>query len=211
MVTTNANIRSLLPLANPRLPTAPVEYDRTFVDQQSNTLRLYFNQINNALQQLLLGFNSYGQFYNTTTLTNPVANTVNLATLNTTLSSYGVEVDTVVTSRINLAQGGVYTVTYSVQADITAGANVNIDFWVRKNGVDVAGTSSRIGVVSATDKRVATRMAMVAADPGDYIQIAWASASTSAQLAAFAASAPYPLVPCISVSVQYTCPDAYGV
>ena len=36
----------------PRLPSAPNEYDRLFLEQHNNTLRLYFNQLDNILGQL---------------------------------------------------------------------------------------------------------------------------------------------------------------
>jgi hypothetical protein len=35
----------------PRLPAAPVEYDARFIEQYSNILRLYFNQLDNILGQ----------------------------------------------------------------------------------------------------------------------------------------------------------------
>jgi len=37
----------------PRLPAAPVQYDSQYIEQYSNTLRLYFNQLNNILGQLV--------------------------------------------------------------------------------------------------------------------------------------------------------------
>lgn len=36
----------------PRLPSAPNEYDRLFLEQHNNALRLYFNQLDNILGQL---------------------------------------------------------------------------------------------------------------------------------------------------------------
>jgi hypothetical protein len=36
----------------PNLPLAPNDYDRRFVDQLNNVLRLYFNQLDNILGQL---------------------------------------------------------------------------------------------------------------------------------------------------------------
>jgi hypothetical protein len=47
----------------PRLAAAPVEYDQQFMDQYTNILRLYFNQLDNLL----------GQFMATTTTTSPVS------------------------------------------------------------------------------------------------------------------------------------------
>jgi len=37
----------------PRLPAAPVEYDQRYIEQYSNVLRLYFNQLDNILGQLM--------------------------------------------------------------------------------------------------------------------------------------------------------------
>jgi len=39
----------------PRLPSAPTTYDRQYQDQTANILRLYFNQLDNALGQLVAG------------------------------------------------------------------------------------------------------------------------------------------------------------
>jgi len=36
----------------PRLPAAPVEYDQRFMDQLTNTLRLYFTQLDNPAPML---------------------------------------------------------------------------------------------------------------------------------------------------------------
>lgn len=38
--------------ASPALPLAPVNFDRQYQDQLNNVLRLYFNQVQAALQQL---------------------------------------------------------------------------------------------------------------------------------------------------------------
>ena len=37
----------------PRLPTAPIQYDKQFHDQHSDVLRLYFNRLDNILGQLV--------------------------------------------------------------------------------------------------------------------------------------------------------------
>jgi hypothetical protein len=39
-------------VVSPNLPLAPNDYDRRFVDQLNNVLRLYFNQLDNILGQL---------------------------------------------------------------------------------------------------------------------------------------------------------------
>jgi len=40
---------------NPRLPTAPVEYNKIFMDQLEQILTLYFNQVDNAISNIITG------------------------------------------------------------------------------------------------------------------------------------------------------------
>jgi hypothetical protein len=42
---------------SPNLPLAPEQYDRAYVDQVNNVLRLFFNQINTVQQLSLAGLN----------------------------------------------------------------------------------------------------------------------------------------------------------
>jgi hypothetical protein len=44
----------LRPSKAPNLPIAPVEYNQQYIDQLSNALRLYFAQIDNAIQELIV-------------------------------------------------------------------------------------------------------------------------------------------------------------
>lgn len=83
MATTPLPTIRLINTAAPRLPAATVEYDHRFMEQYSNVLRLYFNQIDSILASLLssaggsyLNFPN-GAFYQdgVTTLTNSISNT----------------------------------------------------------------------------------------------------------------------------------------
>jgi len=40
------------PIAAPRLPNAPTEYEQRYLDGLNNILRLYFNQLDNTIRQL---------------------------------------------------------------------------------------------------------------------------------------------------------------
>jgi hypothetical protein len=44
----------LQPPKAPNLPIAPVEYSQQYIDQLSNALRLYFGQIDNITQALII-------------------------------------------------------------------------------------------------------------------------------------------------------------
>jgi len=79
-------------VAPPRLPAAPVEYDARFIEQYSNILRLYFNQLTSILGQLNTGSGAidgsgirlpYGAFQDTayTTLNGGINNSVTTITV----------------------------------------------------------------------------------------------------------------------------------
>ena len=77
------------PVVQPRLPAAPNEYDAQFIEQYSNILRLYFNQLD-GLTGALLGESGgsylrlpYGAFHQDgyTTLTNAIPTSGSTATI----------------------------------------------------------------------------------------------------------------------------------
>lgn len=88
----------LLPQTPPRLPSAPVLYEKRFHDQHSDVLRLYFNQLNNAVSALLgpLGGrflnNPYGAFQDDTDQTDGSIAVAYYMRFNTTDFSNGVSV-----------------------------------------------------------------------------------------------------------------------
>jgi hypothetical protein len=45
---------SLINTKNPRLPTAPLEYNKLFMDQFEKVLSLYFNTVDNAIAGLII-------------------------------------------------------------------------------------------------------------------------------------------------------------
>jgi hypothetical protein len=49
--------------AVPSLPLGPVQYDKQFIDQFANVLRLYFNQLNNVMGQLVANQGPYEVYF----------------------------------------------------------------------------------------------------------------------------------------------------
>ena len=89
-------------VAPPNLPIAPQEYERRYQDQFSNVLRLFFNSVANKVNAPT----PHASYYDTTTQTNPVANTVNLFTFNSVVSEFQVQRG-IPTSKIYIADSGV--------------------------------------------------------------------------------------------------------
>lgn len=86
MATAN-KIGQLIPSKAPNLLIAPVEYTQQFMDQHSNALRLYFNQIDNFTQAISIPLSGttanrpvgttqvpleIGKFYYDTTIDRPI-------------------------------------------------------------------------------------------------------------------------------------------
>lgn len=111
----------LLPSKAPRLLAAPVDYMQRFVDDLTNVLRLYFNQIDNIMG-LVLGTrggqylnNPCGSFYDTTNQYDGATTIPYSMRLNSTSHSNGVSVE----ARVAVFTGSITTTTLTVSAMIS--------------------------------------------------------------------------------------------
>jgi hypothetical protein len=127
-------------VAPPRLPAAPVEYDRQFIEQYSNILRLYFNQLTNIFSQLNRA--PYGAFSSNLDQTT-TANVDTLMTLNTTDFADGVSINT---SKITVAAAGIYNLQFSVQLENAHNAPEDVFIWLKQNGFDIPGSTGKVGM-----------------------------------------------------------------
>ena len=185
----------------PNLPVAPSVYEQRFQDQLSNVLRLFFTRLTNKVNSPL----PHGSFYDTTTQTNPVANTVNLMKLNSVYDSadgtqYAIQKDT---DRVYITQTGVYNVQFSAQLDHTGGGNVDFYIWIRVNGKSVSNSASKVVVAGPNSEVVAAWNWVLTLRANDYIEIAWQSPDTTAILASAAASGNIPEVPSVILTVTW--------
>lgn len=185
-------------ISPPNLPSAPLEYTQRFQDQLNNVLRLFFSSVANESNSPL----PYGTFYSTATQTNPIANTANLATFNTTYEAYNTNIGGI-TSRIYVAETGVYNIEFSVQADKTSGASASMFLWLRKNGTDLVYTGGTAVVASSTSESIPTRNYVLTLQSGDYIELVWSSADTNMVFAASAASSPVPAIPSVIFTIVW--------
>jgi hypothetical protein len=139
----------LRPTQQPRLPAAPVEYDRNYVDALTSILRQYFNQVDNLNQSLLTNTGGRflrtvcGSFYDTTSQTT-TANTATLMTINSTDTANTNGVSIVSGSKITVTYPGTYNLQFSIQAD-NANANVqDMSIWLRQ-GNDGGSSADLVG------------------------------------------------------------------
>jgi hypothetical protein len=196
----------LIPPKAPNLPFAPREYDSRAFEALTNALRLYFNQIDGGMRQILQGFNNYASFYDTTTQANPVANVMNLVTFNTVAEGHGVVLGTP-SSRITVAVAGVYNFQFSAQVDKTGGGNATMFIWFRRNGVDLTDSATKITIAGPNAETVAAWNYLITMQAGDYFELAWSSADTAVVLRAEPAAAPAPSIPSVIMTVTYVYPN----
>lgn len=182
------------PVVQPRLPAAPTEYSSEFIEQYSNILRLYFNQLDN-LTGVLLGETGgrfirfpYGAFSSDQDQTATV-NTATLMTFNTTDFANEVSISS---SQITVVNAGIYNLQFSVQFQNTDTAFQDVYIWLRQNGVDIPGST---GFVSVPNRHAGTDghsiigwnyfLNMAA---GDYIEIYWSVPNAAVTIQHLAAS-----------------------
>lgn len=183
-------------VAAPNLPLAPNEYNRQYVDQLNNVLRLYFNRLDAILAQLRVGEGAidgsgvrfpYGAFSSDQDQTT-TANTATLMTLNTTDFSNGVSISS---SKIRVTTAGIYNLQFSTQFQNTDNQIQDISIWLRQgSGVgastDIAGSTGFISIPahkSAAAGQEAKQISgwnyyvNMAAD--DYIEIYWSTTNAT--------------------------------
>jgi hypothetical protein len=178
----------------PNLPLAPNDYQSQYQEQLNNVLRLYFNRLDGYLEKLTASSNTaglrvpYGAFSSDQDQTT-TANTATLMTLNTTDFTNGV---TISSSKITVANAGIYNLQFSAQFANTDTAFQDVYIWLKQNGADITGSTGFVGVPNrhaGTDGHTIIGwnyfLSMAA---NDYIEIYWSVPNTAVSIQHIAAS-----------------------
>ncbi len=182
----------------PNLPVALKEYDQRGMEQFNNVLRLFFNQISNRINSPV----AHASYYDTTTQTNPVADTVNLFTYNSVESEFQITRGTP-TSKIYVNNTGVYNFQFSAQLDKSGGSASAVYIWPRINGVNVPDSATKIVIDGPNNEIVAAWNFVLVMEAGDYFELAWESADANVIVSYEAASNNRPAIPSIILTVTW--------
>ena len=182
----------------PNLPVAPTEYQVRYQDQLTNVLRLFFTQLSNRINSPT----AHASYFDTTTQTNPVANAVNLFTYNSVVSQQAVTRG-VPTSKIYVAQTGVYNFQFSAQLDKTGGSASAVYIWPRINGVNLPDSATKIVIDGPNNEIVAAWNFVLVLEANDYFELAWQSSDTNVVIPYVAASGNIPAIPSIIMTVNW--------
>lgn len=146
MATSNTATTTLRPSKAPNLPIAPVEYSQQFMDQFSNVLRLYFNQIDN-FGAGVGGSNggSYIQFpfiaaSDSATQYATANNTATIILWNSLDAGNGFTLNANSTATAQVS--GTYKITYSLQLANDFNGAEDVVVWLKSNGTQINNSTT---------------------------------------------------------------------
>lgn len=171
----------------PAIPYSTNGYEQESEEQFRKILRIYFNQLDSALNGLTdvqggryLNF-PYGAFQDNTTQTAAVTNTAYTVTFDTTDYSNGVSIGSP-TSRIVVDNAGLYNFQFSIQVAQSSGSSSNIWIWPRINGVNIPDATTKISIQGSSAAAVAAWNFVLPMEADDYFELVWLTDSTNVQL-----------------------------
>jgi len=194
-------------VATPALPLAPEGYERPYMDQNSNVLRLFFNRLVNSLNTLLSTedggkflYMPRGLFYSTTDQSATVVDTGYPVEFENTYIGNGVSV--VNDTDITVSADGMYNFQITMMTQHTNSSDVTVWTWINKNGTDVDYGGQKQTIKGNGDKSVFWNFS-IDLTAGQYIRMYWATSDTSLSLHTEAATSPHPGIPSTIAAVSF--------
>jgi hypothetical protein len=210
---TNLNQQIDLP-ASPNLGSPSEAYDARYFFQSNGSLNQYFVKLRNIFGALFgprggkYINNPYGAFQDTTDQSAANTTTAYAITFDTTDFSNGVTLSN--SSRLNVAQAGIYNAQFSIQFKNTTNDTQDVDVWFRKNGTDIASSNSRFGMPSRKSSGdpshiIAALNLFVSLAADDYLQIMWRPSDIGVSVEHYAAgtSPTRPTVPSVIATLSF--------
>lgn len=187
-----ANVKQQLD--NPALPVLGLSgavYSQSVQNQNNGILRLFFTKLVNVIGSVIGPRGSkylnapYGAFQDTTDQIAANTTTAYPITFNTTDYSNGVTLSN--SSRLNVADSGIYNVQFSVELTNFSNASEDIDIWFRKNGTNITASNSRFGLaprksVGDPFHTVGSLNFFCSLEANDYIEFVFRTSSVDARI-----------------------------
>jgi hypothetical protein len=200
----------------PRLPDAPQEYERPFMDGLNNVLRLYFNRLTNVVNTLT-GTNGGSELQNPHAMLmsdedqdNPSITGANQISFNQPVITQGVRVEN--TDEIWFDKPGQYLVTFTLQVTNRGNTAAEFEVWAGYNGSNYPLSNTRFDIPARKSGSVwahivpaITGIFTVTNPDTEYLTINWWSDSTDVYLEHYAAgtSPTRPEIPSVILTVNF--------
>ena len=139
----------------------------------------------NGVVNASTGLLNYG-FFTDGAQTNPVANTVNIATYSNATPINGISV--VGGNAITVDNAGIYTLMFTVLVGKTSGGTDTVSFWLRYNGLDIPLSRQDLQLTNTLAQVFASGNFTLDMAAGSNIQLCWSSADTTVALTALPAA-----------------------
>jgi hypothetical protein len=193
----------------PALPLAPEQYQRPYMDQNSNVLRLFFNRLTRTVNGLLSTddggkflYMPRALFYSTTAQTAAVINTGYPVEFENTYIGNGISIAGVDSTRITVSADGMYNFQVTLQTTHTNSSDATVTTWINKSGTDVP-YGGQVQTVKGNATRALYWNFSIDLLAGDYIEMYWATDDTTLSLYTEAATALHPGIPSAIVAVSF--------
>ena len=194
--------------AAPALPLAPEGYERPYMDQNSNVLRLFFNRLVNAFDTLISTddggrflYMPRGSFYSTQDQLAASTSTGYGVTFNSTHHSDGITLSN--NSRINVTHAGTYQFSITLQIEHNNSSEATVTVWEKRNGTTDTPYSGHLFDVKGNDFYVVNWVFTRHLEANDYIEVYWATTDTQLNLHSEAATALHPGVASATIDVTF--------
>lgn len=196
--------------AAPSLPLAQVDYGRQYQDQLNNVLRLYFNQVDSTLNNLL-GSNGgqyidcpNGLFFDLGTYSPAAINTGYPLEFKAPYLSNAVSV--IDDTKITVAVGGVYNFQYSSAVTSTNSSVKTVWVWIVRNGTPVGYSTNAYTVSGAGTATIISWQFNIDLGVGEYIELYWGADDVNVTIGTAAPTPPHPGIPANVVAVNFIAP-----
>jgi len=210
-----ANVKQQLEVPSiPSLGFAPEAYEKRYFAENNGALNGYFRKLISTLGALFgprggkFINNPHGAFQDSTDQVAANTKTAYAVTFNTTDCWKGVTIAS--SSRITLADAGIWNLQFSIQFTNTTNDSQDVDVWFRVNGTNVANSNSRFGFAprkGASDPyhTIAAMNYFVSLNATDYVEIMWRPTDVGVTIEQYAAgtSPTRPAVPSAIVTMSF--------
>ena len=200
--------------APPNLGTPDALYSESYFRQTNGGLNVYFNKLRNLFGALLGPRGGkflnlpYGAFQDSTDQTAANTTTAYAITFDTTDFTNGVTLSN--SSRLNVAQAGIYNLQFSIQFKNTTNDGQDVDVWIRKNGTNIDNSNSRFHAVARKSSGdpshlIAALNLFVSMAANDYVEIMWRPSDVGVSLEHFATSSSptRPAIPSVIATLSF--------
>ena len=183
--------------APPNLGTPDVLYSESYFRQTNGGLNVYFNKLRNLFGALLGPRGGkflnlpYGAFQDGTDQVAANTTTAYAITFDTTDFTNGVTLSN--SSRLNVAQAGIYNLQFSIQFKNTTNDGQDVDIWFRKNGTNIDNSNSRFHLPARKSggdpsHLIAALNFFFSLAANDYVEIMWRPTDVGVSIEHFATS-----------------------